>query len=184
MKRSSSYQHHRSFRPARNVREARIVPPPPFIGAPKRIRPGARLEGLKYEQQVVDMLLHRYEGRFLPGPWVEFVTGDELPRYCQPDGLLFDWRLGIITVLEIKLKHTAAAYYQLLELYAPVLAKVFPARLWEFRFCEVVKWYDPATQFPGNHRLREDLEECQRDVIGVHILGQRNINEYRRARDK
>lgn len=124
--------------------------------------------------------MHRYGSRFLPGPWFEFHTGGKL-RWCQPDGILFDWRLGTLTLVEIKLSHTPDAYYQLKELYSPVVSRVFSPKLWSFRYCEIVKWYDPSRQFPAPCRLREEIEDCTPDVIGIHILGQRNINEYRRA---
>lgn len=90
-------------------------------------------------------------------------------RWCQPDGLYIDLRAGIVTIVEIKLKHTDAAWFQLHELYAPVVGRCFGTALWNLRFCEIVRWYDPSIPFPGRHYLRPRIEETRPGETGVVI---------------
>jgi hypothetical protein len=157
-----------NFKPVRKVDAAWFVKPPGFIYG--RGARGARAGGIRYERKAQELLQHRYDGRYLPSPWIRFSTEGGF-RLCQPDGLLFDVKRGRLTVLEIKLKHTSDTYYQLLQFYVPVLAFLFPRALWEIRCCEIVKWYDPGVAFPFPTQLRENPEDSELDHIGVHILG-------------
>lgn len=102
---------------------------------------------------------------------MEFTeAGRRAPRLCQPDGLIFNFHRGTIVIVEFKLRHTSEAYYQLTQLYAPVLSHLFPRPLWRLGLCEVVRWYDPSTIFPVVPRLREHVEDCDEGYVGVHIL--------------
>ena len=105
----------------------------------------------------------------LPSPWIEFgERGVQKTRWCQPDGLLLDPWGGRLVVLEIKYQHTAGAWWQLMELYAPVLRRLLPE--WRLDLVEVCKWYDPAISFPVRPRMLASLEDARDDVLGVHIL--------------
>lgn len=133
-----------SFRPAGRVLSAQ------FCAAPALRRKrytGRRLAGVQYEKKVHAYLDSLYGFRYIPNPWLKFFA-DGKWRWCQPDGLLFDLARGRITVVEVKYQHTSDAWWQLRHLYEPVLSAIFPARLWAFDLCEVVKWYDPETAFP------------------------------------
>jgi len=152
------------FRPAGLVRAAFFVTEPTFR---KRKYTGRRLEGVRYERRVHEHLAQAYGDRYVPSPWLRFL-GETGWRFCQPDGLLFDFPRGRITVVEVKYQHTADAWWQVRHLYLPVLQKLFPPHLWAFDFCEVVKWYDPATLFPERTVLAQEV--CMaHPAFKVHI---------------
>ena len=141
---------------------------PPSWARPKRAK-GAKGKGLAYERKIQDILTDEYPDNYIAGPWFRFQTRNRI-RWCQPDGLLVQPIHGLITIVEIKLQHTPAAWWQLKELYYPVLAFAFPATHWEFNFLEVVKWHDPAVQWPEPYRMCADPLMLQPEENGCHIL--------------
>jgi len=142
--------------------------PPPFANRPRR--KGARGEGLRYEEQVLTDYLPRLLGEeLIPGPWILFANRKQGSRWCQPDALWIDALKGRITIVEIKASHCPAAWWQLKQLYLPVVKKLFGAQYWDYRLVELVKWYDPSTQFPEKHKLRPKLDQAAHDEIAVHI---------------
>lgn len=142
--------------------------PPPFINTKKRT--GRRAQGIAYERKWHKYALELYAGCYVPSPWFYFKeVGVDKPRWCQPDGLLFDIRNGRLTIVECKLQHTSDAWWQLRWLYLPVVSKAFEADIWEYGVVEVTKWYDPATCFPEKVKMRPAVEEVQPNEFGVHI---------------
>ena len=138
------------FKPAVGVRQAHCSQePPPFING-NQIYRGRRALGKSYEKRVHEHLGELYPG-YVPGQWFKFTDGSSRERWCQPDGLIFDLELGGICVVEVKYQHTADAWWQLNELYMPVVRKAFPG--WTVTMCEVVKWFDPAVVCPQRPRL-------------------------------
>lgn len=104
----------------------------------------------------------------MPSPWFVFAQeGYSRPRWCQPDGLLLDLYAGRIVIVEIKYQHTPDAWWQVRQLYQPVVRSAFGPD-WDIRACEVVKWYDPAIGFPEPVALAKD-PALVRDTFGVHI---------------
>lgn len=143
----------RGFIPAEGVQWARFADsPPPFIRAHRKVS-GRRAQGIRYERKVHEWLGERFEGAYLPSPWITFACADGHVRWCQPDGLLFNLRAGVITLIEVKYQHTSDAWWQLRKLYQPVLGALFPSDLWSIQCLEVVKWYDPAVVWPEPLRL-------------------------------
>lgn len=115
---------------------------------------GKPREGIRYEHKVHEEFTRRYRDSYIPSIWLEYeLPNDVYLHRCQPDGLIINLNTGIITVIEVKLKHTGQAYYQLLNLYLPVLACIFPQKMWKLVPCEVVKWFDPITPFPTQVQL-------------------------------
>jgi hypothetical protein len=159
----------RHFKPAGVVETVQhSQTPPPFIRETKR--KGRRGQGIRYEKKGQEHLSELYGDFYVPSPWFYFYElGVNKPRWCQPDGLLFQPYLGRITIVEFKLQHTADAWWQLRWLYLPVVSKAFSGDLWDFSLCEVTKWYDPATLFPEKPRLREEITMTEPGEIGVHI---------------
>ena len=128
----------------------------------------AHRKGHAHERRVAEHL----EGNewVVYGPWIEYCTQGGRISTCQPDFLVFNPSRGVITILEAKLRHCPEAYFQLRNLYAPLLKFLFPA--WEIRLQEVVRWYDRLEHFPGEHVLREKLLDAPPPhQIGVHIFG-------------
>lgn len=141
---------------------------PPFTGASRPT--GARKAGLRYEKLAQDHLEERYPYTYLRSPWLVYQTDDSARvRWCQPDGILFDWGRQIITIVEIKLHHTSDAYWQVMDIYLPVLRHAFRGFAWEYRFVEVVRWYDAAVHFPVAPALVPELSNVPRGRFGVHI---------------
>src|SRR5574343_230988 len=104
---------------------------PPFIFKGRRAT-GRRRSGEVYERKVQAWLEGEFEGRYVPSPWFYFkAVGQEKVRWCQPDGLLFDPHSGLLTIVEVKLQHTAAAWWQVKLLYFKAVGQ------------EKVRWCQP-----------------------------------------
>ena len=153
-----------AFRPAGLVLSADFCTPPALR---KKRYTGRRLEGVRYEKKVQSHLEDFYGDRYIPSPWIRFFTGGAW-RWCQPDGILLDVPHGLLTIVEVKYQHTSDAWWQVRQLYEPVLRVMFPESLWRFTACEVVKWYDPAIQFPEKVVLANEVS-MQHPAFKVHI---------------
>src|SRR6266567_7435628 len=103
----------------------RLLLDPPSL--PRAHRTDAELRGLKYESRTQDELLERFGPAYIPGPWLSYEneTQPGRLRLCQPDGLILDLVRGLVVIVEIKIKHTALAYFQLTNLYLPVVSALF-----------------------------------------------------------
>src|SRR6185312_8537205 len=97
--------------------------PPHF---PQPIRTAAELRGIRYERVAQAELSARYGSEYIPNPWFSYLH-EGRKRYCSCDGLLFDLLRGRITIVEIKIKHVDTAYFQVRNLYEPVVEAVFNA---------------------------------------------------------
>ena len=126
------------------------------------------------------------EHSYIPGPWFRFAQvapyGDSSARsrswsqpwlWCQPDGLDIDIRRGLITIVEFKLQHTSAAWWQTRRLYEPVVKAVFGTELWRFAIVEIVKWFDPDTAFPERFSFIPHLSAITPGGFHVHIWNPR-----------
>lgn len=157
-----------NFIPAGFVRCAQLASEPPFIVKPTSAT-GAKARGMSYERKVQSWLLELFHDSYLPSPWFSFIN-DRSPklRFCQPDGLLFDpWR-GICTLVEVKLKHTPLAWWQMRQLYAPVVQAALGAK-WTIHTVEVVRWFDPSVATPQRPRLRSRILDAAAGEFAVHI---------------
>lgn len=111
------------------------------------------------------MLLDRFGDNYMGSPWVEFV--DETGKHwCQPDGLL-NLPGNTVLIIEFKYQHTIDAWYQLRQLYQPVVQVLFPSC--KTAVLEIVKWYDCALAFPEPARLVRDVADHNNEEFGVHI---------------
>ena len=155
------------FRPAGKVLAAEFAHPP-FLR--RRRYTGRRAEGVRYERKVQAYLLESYQERYIDSPWLRFYAEGKW-RWCQPDGILLDVRAGTITIIEVKYQHTSDAWWQTKQLYFPVLRALFPESIWDFHFCEVVKWYDPSTVFPERVVLAQEVT-LRHTAFKVHIWHQ------------
>lgn len=106
---------------------------------------------------------------YIPSQWFEYFDG-ERTRYCQPDAILLRPEERAIILVEVKYSHTPDAFWQLEHLYVPVLRAFIGKADWKILTCEVVKWFDPSTQFPVRPVLRESLEDIKPGEFAVHIL--------------
>lgn len=151
------------------VAEAKFVDGPPAVIHEVHLR-GVRRKGMLFERRVNRFLRDHYgEDSYLQGPWVRFVSaGERQPRWCQPDAIIVDELGRRIIIVEIKLRHTSDAWYQLRRLYEPVLRVVYGPR-WDFALCEVVKWFDPSTAFPERFDMVKMPHEVSPWRIGVCV---------------
>lgn len=70
-------------------------------------------------------------------------------------------------VVEIKLSHCSEAWYQLFDLYIPVVQAIFPG--WEMAGVQVCKWFDPSRPVPQAPTMRERIEDAIPNAFNVHI---------------
>jgi hypothetical protein len=150
--------------------ETKIAPPPGFRGAndvvsvrllPHQLPPvlsGARRDGVRYEAKFHSYARARWGGlyRTFQSHAFRFRCADETEsRLAVPDGVL---ELSSRLVLfECKLRHCSISYFQLTELYAPLLMayKYKPVTC-----IEVCKHYDPQTVYPKHGIVTpSDLDE-------------------------
>lgn len=159
----------RNFRPAGGVRQAICsATPPPFISREPRYT-GRRALGKAYESRVHEYLADRFADQYIPAQWLKFLDAHGVVRWCQPDGLIVDPVLGGICIVEVKYQHTSDAWWQLRELYLPVVSAAFGPRDWVYTTCEVVKWYDPATAFPERVTMVKSPLMTKPREFGLHI---------------
>jgi len=119
---------------------------PGFARQSRRISP-AKKAGLAYERKVQDYLGNLFGDFYLPGIWFSFYAGGYAGRrYAQPDGLLFDLERGVITIVEVKIRHTTRAWWQLRELYQPLVEFKFPD--WGVEVVEVFNYFDKKEAVP------------------------------------
>jgi hypothetical protein len=125
---------------------------------------------VRYERKVHARMEELYDLCYVPSTWFAYHWSGRI-RYCQPDALLVLPERKILLILEVKYSHTADAFWQLEHVYLPVLRCFLgPSNLWQLATVEVVKWFDPAVQFPCRVRLCEDLTQVRVNDFNVHIL--------------
>ena len=140
-----------------------------YVNRYRRPTRGAKGNGIRFEKRVVETL-EKTHSNFFSGPAFSFKTIYNPRVVCIPDGLFF--LKEEIVVVEIKLRHTVDAWYQLTQLYAPVVGMVFPNR--RLRLLEICSSYDPVERFPEPYLTVSDLNSFLRASgprMGVWIWG-------------
>ena len=134
------------------LRSGRFIKRPSFIRKINRTK-GSKRAGELFEEKVHVELRKKFRDRYVSGAWIEY-DGDLCGiKVCQPDGIIFDFERGIITVVECKLSFTADAWYQLNELYIPVLRVMFPEDLWQIRGVQIYKFAAGGVKYPEYPRV-------------------------------
>lgn len=142
-------------RRAGNVTSARAEwDKPPRVNKAGRGRSSAQNAGLRYERKVLD---HLAEVLPLFLDHLSFsYTSDWVDERCIPDGIaLSSSRPHLLTVIEVKHRHTADGWFQLTHSYLPVVKRAFPHH--QIQLLEVCKSYDPGIKLPEPISLVEDL---------------------------
>lgn len=136
----------------------------------------AQRAGRRYEYKVHRLLEAQYGPEsgggvlYVEGPWINFSAGrGGGSLWCRPDGLLIDLPRGRITVVEVKLRHTVAAFWALRFLYEPLIRFLFGGG-WLYSVLEVVRWFDSAVEWPEPLRFCPAPHELGVNEFGVHIL--------------
>src|SRR3990172_1882817 len=134
----------------------------------RRKATAAQLAGLRFEKEALAFLSHSFPGTFVPRPWFRYMAaGENELRWCQPDGLLFQPRTGIITIVEVKIRHTGEAWQKLSGLYASVVGSLFPAHLWQIALCEFTRMFDCAVACSAQPRLYDSVHQVRPGEFGV-----------------
>ena len=136
-----------------------------------RVKPkkGAKYLGIKYEEKVQKLLLQEFKGKYAPSPWFKyFDAGDEKLKYCQLDGVYVDVKRNLIVLVEMKLRHTQAAWWQLQRKYLPVLRHVYGEK-YKYALVEVCKWYEGTEPFPVPISLRPSVADARPGKFQVTI---------------
>lgn len=130
-------------------------------------RKGAKAAGVRFEKKIVKELEAIYP-MFIAGIPFHYRTRYNPRNNCLPDGILF--REKDLVIIEIKLRHTADAWWQLRKLYQPVAVKAMgrPVRL-----LEICKYYEPEVRVPESQPLFASLEQflVSRVELGCLIWG-------------
>lgn len=156
-----------SFTPCGEIAWGALCDRAPGFAGGKRT--GRKLSGIKYEARVHEHFQAIYGQHYQPAVWIMFrEQGAAKVRYAQVDALLFDINAGTITIVEIKYNHIEKAWWQLHHLYTPLIQHIF-GKSWTIKCIEVVKWYDPATFFPGPLHLCKTLDQAPTRDTGLHI---------------
>lgn len=145
---------------------------PSFVTA-HRAR-GRKGLGLRYERKVHEHFASAFGPFYFPSQWFSYrrAGSPKIVNYAQPDAFLLDFKLGLVTIIEVKYNHTADAYFQLYDKYLPLMSKWLHGKekgLWEFAVCEVVYWYDKSVDFPCKIFLKDNVLKVRPREFGVHI---------------
>jgi hypothetical protein len=134
------------FRSAEGVTWAEFSPIGPFGTQAPVPQTEAQRIGLRYERKVHEHFSRRFSN-YGASQWISYKCGKGFDvRWAQPDGLMLDMEKGQVTIIEIKIRHTERAWWQLRQLYEPLVKFLFPQ--WTIGLCEVCRTFDPAVAWP------------------------------------
>jgi hypothetical protein len=153
-----------------------LIPPPQFKKRDNSKATPAQKRGIWYQKKILSELSREHGEDFIPSPWFRYgFRYNNTTHYniCQPDGILLkliDSKL-IITIIEVKLAHTADAYFQLFDLYLPVLQHYYCEHtpFVEFRLLEIVKFYDARKVSPARVHLTPNILDLPPNEFCVKI---------------
>lgn len=100
---------------------------PAFLAATKRVK-GARGKGLRYEAKVTKWLNGQVgkEWKTYSQQCLKYLNNEGHIGYCIPDWYAVNETREEILLVEIKLTRVARAWWQLNELYVPMLRFLYP----------------------------------------------------------
>ena len=161
------------FLPVGKVTWARFADnPPDFILRARTRSRGRRRAGELYEARVHEYLA-RVTQFYIPGPWIVFTEeGSARKRWSQVDALLCDFISGKLTIVEVKLKHTERAWWQIRRQYEPLLRYIM-AKGWKFAALEIAQWCDPHLPFPEPISWCKHPADAPIGGFGVHVFSSR-----------
>ena len=142
---------------------------PHKVQAPRRS--GAKRAGLLYQSKVEAWLRDSVASGnscFVDcGPWFCYSDESGRRRYCQPDALVRAPSAGSVGIVEVKIRWTSDAWWQLRKLYEPVLRVAKPA--YEiFALC-ICRSYDPAISIPERVNLCDTFAEVLPGCFNVMV---------------
>ncbi len=103
--------------------------------------------GLRYERRALVHLSAELERTVSWHPAFRFrAEGKQFDQFAIPDAIYLS-SSNVLTIFEIKLKHTADAWHQLKKLYLPIVSKVYPDVV-GINLCEICSTYDRGIRLP------------------------------------
>jgi hypothetical protein len=127
----------------------------------------AQQKGIRYESKVQRHLGNLFPNNYTESPYIRF-RDDLGDRGCQPDGLLRFPNHDVL--IEVKVQHLPESWWQLTQLYRPLLEFWKPGR--PVSVLEVCGSFDPAMPYPCKCELVTDLElwcSLPREELGVYV---------------
>ncbi len=134
----------------------------------------AQKQGKRYEAKILKKTDLFTSVTSLKSPWLQYIDAQGL-RFCQPDLLLF--YKDIIVLCEIKLSHTANAYFQLEGLYRPVVERLFPG--YTVLSLEITRSFDPGIRFPEEFFLYFSMEDFLIDLTTSLSMSRLNVLQWK-----
>lgn len=150
------------FRAAGHVEWARPSDVGPFTPT-LRGRSPAQKAGIRYERRVLANLESAFPGFGTVQPWIRFGSAGGDQRWCQPDFLALE--PGRTVLVEIKARLVSDAWYQLRQLYEPVVRVAYKVDV--ITPVIICRSFDPWTPFPERYTHIFDLREARPSVINV-----------------
>lgn len=139
----------------------------PFAGRRSR-NSAAQRAGLAYQRKVGRYLeSSRKDWILLVGPWLAYSDLGSRRRFCQPDFIL-DCGGGLAVVVEVKLRWTPLAWWQLKKLYLPVLSAT---KKWQtiIPLC-ISRSFDPAEPAPEVPYFCDDIFDARPDSFNLLVV--------------
>jgi hypothetical protein len=148
--------------------------PPDFVR--KHRARGAKGLGLRYEGKALGELEAQCDRSpralgFIASPWFRYRTVAHPLGwfFAQPDALVLAPNEKLIYIVEIKLRHTPEAYFQLFDKYLPMMECFFGSP-WKFAMVEVCQWFDPHTAMPAKVNLQRDFLDSRPNEFSAHRM--------------
>lgn len=142
------------------------------INMPKPKGQAAKL-GLRFEKAVLEKLHLSFNDRLITGVPLSFQEGAsrngfyQRPSTAIPDGLLLSPCKRVLCILELKLRHSTDAWFQLNRFYLPIMGRICGSSM-RLRVLEICKYYDPGVRLPQEKALIVDSENVFRLGDGIH----------------
>lgn len=143
----------------------------PHANVPARKKSVAQRAGLAYQKKVGGHLRSCIWPRYVvDGPWFAFSDRTPGRHYCQPDFLIMDYTKGAqeILIVEVKLRWTSDAWWQLRRLYEPVVGRANSGAAISV-LC-ITKSFDPAVRCEEEVALIDSLEDAKPEAFNVLVL--------------
>lgn len=132
-------------------------------------RSPAQKAGLAYQKRIGKFLSEGgYSGSVESGPWFAFSDDGDGRHYCQPDFLLDDPSGSTCVIVEVKIRWTSDAWWQLQSLYTPVVRRAL-GRQFIVPLC-ICRSYDPSVRIPEEVKLCDDLFDASPSAFNVLVV--------------
>ena len=157
---------------------------PKFIPKiPESQQSASMRKGMRYERMIKSIFSRAFRESYCHGQWIEFQERG-IKRWCQVDGIWVDRERKLLTIFEIKYRHTMKAWWQLRRLYSPILwryLRELGEREFKIAICEVVKVFDPSVEFPEEVSLISNVEEIRPGRFQVIQIEEPDFEIYAEA---